>query len=56
MTHDRFPVAAEFDTQAAAIEASVATAHVIGYGDDVTKEREEANEPLGTGNDRVCEI
>ena len=46
-------MAAEFDAQAAAIEASVATAHVIGYGDDVTKAREEADELPGTGNDRV---
>lgn len=49
-------MAAEFDAQAAAIEASVATAHVIGYGDDVTKEREEADEIPGTGNDRVREV
>ncbi|MHB2205086.1 hypothetical protein [Methylobacterium sp. CM6257] len=48
-------MAAEFDAQAAAIEASVATAHVIGYGDDVSQEREEANEAPGTGNDRVGE-
>ncbi len=46
-------MAAEFDAQAAAIEASVATAHVIGYGDDVSVAREAANEAPGTGDDRV---
>ena len=49
-------MAAEFDAQAAAIEASVATAHVIGYGDDVTKAREDADEVPGTGNDRVRDV
>jgi hypothetical protein len=44
-------MAAEFDAQATAIEATVATAHVIGFGDDVSKAREEADEPPGTGND-----
>lgn len=49
-------MAVEFDAQAAAIEASVATAHVIGYGDDVTEAREEADEAPGTGNDRVRDV
>lgn len=46
-------MAAEFDAQATAIEGSVATVHVIGYGDNVSRARGEADEAPGTGDDRV---
>jgi hypothetical protein len=46
-------MAAEFDAQATAAEASVAAAYFIGYGDDVSQAREEVNEMPGTGNEQV---
>lgn len=42
-------MAAEFDAEAAAIEARVAMLHLIGHDDDVSPKREQTNELLDTG-------
>lgn len=42
-------MAVEFDAQATAIEARTPAADMLGYGDDVPKEQEEADELRGAG-------
>ncbi|ACA15308.1 hypothetical protein M446_0750 [Methylobacterium sp. 4-46] len=46
-------MAAEFDADAAAIEARAAAAHVIGFGDDVPHDRAQADEPPRPGGTDV---